>query len=99
MTQAQADEAMSAAEKYTVPMLKIAGAVGGFVMSIIKVFGWAFLMWLIGRTALKTGLATLLQHQVPSAQLADELLLMHTLGCDRGRKTCCLRCFHVCRCA
>ena len=36
------------------------------------------------RTALKTGLATLLQHQVPSAQLAAELLLMHVLGCDRA---------------
>jgi release factor glutamine methyltransferase len=36
------------------------------------------------RTALKTGLATLLQHQVPSAQLAAELLLMHTLRCDRA---------------
>jgi len=36
------------------------------------------------RTALKTGLATLLQNQVPSAQLAAELLLMHVLGCDRA---------------
>jgi release factor glutamine methyltransferase len=36
------------------------------------------------RTALKTGLATLLQHQVPSAQLAAELLLMHVLHCERA---------------
>lgn len=36
------------------------------------------------RTALQTGLKTLLQHQVPSAQLAAELLLMHVVGCDRG---------------
>jgi release factor glutamine methyltransferase len=36
------------------------------------------------RTALKTGLETLLQNQIPSAQLADELLLMHVLGCDRA---------------
>jgi release factor glutamine methyltransferase len=36
------------------------------------------------RAALKTGLETLLQHQVPSAQLAAELLLMHTLHCDRA---------------
>ncbi len=36
------------------------------------------------RTALKTGLETLLQNQVPSAQLAAELLLMHVLGCDRA---------------
>ena len=36
------------------------------------------------RAALKTGLETLLQHQVPSAQLAAELLLMHVLHCDRA---------------
>jgi release factor glutamine methyltransferase len=36
------------------------------------------------RSALKTGLETLLQNQVPSAQLAAELLLMHVLGCDRA---------------
>jgi release factor glutamine methyltransferase len=36
------------------------------------------------RDALKTGLETLLQNQVPSAQLATELLLMHVLGCDRA---------------
>ena len=36
------------------------------------------------RTALTTGLETLLQHQVPSAQLAAELLLMHILRCDRA---------------
>jgi len=36
------------------------------------------------RAALKTGLETLLHHQVPSAQLASELLLMHVLRCDRA---------------
>ena len=36
------------------------------------------------RTALQTGLQTLLEHHVPSAQLAAELLLMHLLACDRG---------------
>ena len=36
------------------------------------------------RDALKTGLETLLHHQVPSAQLAAELLLMHVLQCDRA---------------
>jgi len=36
------------------------------------------------RTALKTGLETLLQHQVPSAQLGAGLLLMHVLDCDRA---------------
>jgi release factor glutamine methyltransferase len=36
------------------------------------------------RAALQTGLKTLLRHQVPSAQLAAELLLMHVIGCDRA---------------
>ena len=36
------------------------------------------------RTAFRTGLETLLQNRVPSAQLAAELLLMHVLGCDRA---------------
>ncbi len=36
------------------------------------------------RAALQEGLKTLLEHRVPSAQLAAELLLMHVLGCDRG---------------
>jgi release factor glutamine methyltransferase len=36
------------------------------------------------RAALKTGLETLLEHQVPSAQLAAELLLMHVLHCERA---------------
>jgi release factor glutamine methyltransferase len=36
------------------------------------------------RTVLRTGLQTLLQHQVPSAQLAAELLLMHVIPCDRA---------------
>ncbi len=36
------------------------------------------------RSTLRAGLQTLLDHQVPSAQLAAELLLMHVLICDRG---------------
>ncbi len=36
------------------------------------------------RAALKAGLETLLQHHVPSAHLAAELLLMHVLDRDRG---------------
>jgi release factor glutamine methyltransferase len=36
------------------------------------------------RGTLQAGLQTLLDHQVPSAQLAAELLLMYVLGCDRG---------------
>jgi len=36
------------------------------------------------RATLRQGLESLLSHQVPSSQLAAELLLMHVLGCDRG---------------
>ena len=36
------------------------------------------------RATLRQGLQTLLDHQVPSAQLAAELLLMHVLGRDRA---------------
>jgi release factor glutamine methyltransferase len=36
------------------------------------------------REILQSGLKILLEHQVPSAQLAAELLIMHQLGCDRG---------------
>jgi release factor glutamine methyltransferase len=36
------------------------------------------------REALHAGLKTLHEHQVPSAQLAAELLLMHIVGSDRG---------------
>ncbi len=41
------------------------------------------------RAALQTGLKTLLQHQVPSAHLAAELLLMHALRCDRAHLYTC----------
>ncbi len=36
------------------------------------------------RPTLQSGLKILLEHQVPSAQLAAELLLMHALACDRA---------------
>jgi release factor glutamine methyltransferase len=36
------------------------------------------------RDALREGLATLVDHAIPSPQLAAELLLMHALGCDRA---------------
>ena len=36
------------------------------------------------RSTLRAGLQELLDHQVPSAQLAAELLLMHVLLCDRS---------------
>ena len=52
ITQEQADQM----EKYAELAAKIAGGVGGFFMGFITVFGWAFLLWLIGRFALKADL-------------------------------------------
>ena len=52
ITQEQADQM----EKYAELAAKIAGGVGGFFMGFITVFGWAFLLWLIGRFALKANL-------------------------------------------
>jgi release factor glutamine methyltransferase len=43
----------------------------------------ANLFFMLLRATLRQGLQTLLAHQVPSAQLAAELLLMHVLSCDR----------------
>jgi release factor glutamine methyltransferase len=36
------------------------------------------------REVLRAGIGTLLEHHIPSASLAAELLLMHVLGSDRG---------------
>lgn len=56
MTQQQANDAAATYEKYVGPILKIGGAVGGFIMSFVTVFGWAFILWMIGRFALKAEL-------------------------------------------
>ena len=52
ITQEQANQM----EKYTELGAKVAGGVGGFFSAFISVFSWAFLLWLIGRFALKADL-------------------------------------------
>ncbi len=54
MTQAQADQGLAIAEKFTGPaMMKVFGAVGAVVASVVRVFWWALILWLIGRWFLK----------------------------------------------
>jgi hypothetical protein len=55
MTQAQADQALAIAEKFTGPsMMKIFGSVGAVVVSFIRLFWWALILWLLGRWFLKS---------------------------------------------
>jgi hypothetical protein len=55
MTQAQADQAMAMTEKFTGPgTLKIFGAVGAVFGSFIRLFWWAFILWLLSLLFLKT---------------------------------------------
>jgi hypothetical protein len=56
MTREQADKAMETVEKFSGPIAKVGGAIGGFSMGFVAVFWWAFLMWLIGRSILKARL-------------------------------------------
>jgi Yip1 domain len=54
MTQAQADQAIAMAEKFSGPtMLKIVGSVGAIFGSFVRVFWWAFVLWLLGLLFLK----------------------------------------------
>ena len=54
MTQAQADQAMAMAEKFSGPtMLKITGSVGAVVSSFTGVFWRALVLWLLGMLVLK----------------------------------------------
>lgn len=55
LTQAQADQALSVMDKFAGPtMLKIFGSVGAVFGSIVHVFWWAFVLWLMGLLFLKT---------------------------------------------
>lgn len=54
MTQAQADQSLAVMDKFMGPaMLKIFGAVGAVVSSFVRVFWWAFILWLMGQLILK----------------------------------------------
>ena len=54
LTQAQADQAMAAIDKFTGPgMMIVFGSVGALVGSFIHIFWWAFVLWLMGQLFLK----------------------------------------------
>ena len=54
LTQAQADQALQMAEKFSGPtMMKIFGSVGSVVASAVHVIWWAFILWLMAALFLK----------------------------------------------
>jgi hypothetical protein len=57
LTQVQADQAATMAEKFSGPtMMKVYGCMGAAVGSFLSLFWWAFLLWLIARLFLKVPL-------------------------------------------
>ena len=55
MTREQADKTLAVAEKFTGPaMLKVLGSISAVFVSFARVFWWGFILWLLGRTLLKT---------------------------------------------
>jgi hypothetical protein len=54
MTQAQADQALTVMDKFAGPtMLKIFGGVGAAFGSLVHIFWWAFVLWLMALLVLK----------------------------------------------
>jgi hypothetical protein len=54
MTQAQADQTIEMMEKFTGPTaLKIFGTVMAIIISFVRLFWWGFVLWMLGRFALK----------------------------------------------
>jgi hypothetical protein len=54
MTQAQEDQALQVMEKFTGPtMLAVFGSIGLVLYSFVSLFGWALVLWLLGRWFLK----------------------------------------------
>jgi hypothetical protein len=88
LTQAQADEAMTMIEKFSSPtIMKISGSVGAIVVSFVRVFWWAFALWLLALLLLRvrmpylkvlevTGLASL----IGTLGILVKLLLQINLG-------------------
>lgn len=78
MTQAQADEAVVAAEKFSGPsVLKFFGAVGAVFGSFVSLFWWGLLLWLIGRFVLKAELGFMKVLEV--AGLASAISVLEAL--------------------
>jgi len=55
LTQAQGDQALEAVAKFMGPtMLSVLGSVSIVIYSFVSLFGWALVLWLLGRWFLKT---------------------------------------------
>jgi hypothetical protein len=88
MTQQQADQVMAAVDKFTSPtFMKISGAVGAMAVSFVRVFWWAFALWLMSLLFIRvrvpflkalevTGLASL----IGTLGMVVTLLLQINLG-------------------
>jgi hypothetical protein len=88
LTQEQADQAATVVEKFTTPtFMKISGSVGIMVVSFVRVFWWAFALWILALLLLRiripylkalevTGLASL----IGTLGMLVTLLLQINLG-------------------
>ncbi|MEJ0091872.1 MAG: YIP1 family protein [Limisphaerales bacterium] len=78
ITQAQADQALPMIDKFTGPgMMKIFGSVGAVVVSFIRLFWWAFILWLIASLFLKTKIPFMKAAEV--AGLATIVVVLGTI--------------------
>ena len=78
MTRMQADQVEAATEKFGGPtLMKISGSIGAVVVSFVRVFWWAFVLWLLGLIFLKTKLDYL--KIVETAGLATMITILGTI--------------------
>jgi Yip1 domain len=75
LTQAQADQALAMMDKFTGPgMLKIFGSVASVFVSFIRLFWWAFILWLMALLVLKNKIPFLKMAEV--AGLATMIIVL-----------------------
>jgi hypothetical protein len=78
LTQAQADQALAAMDKFTGPtMMMVFGSVGAVFGSFAHIFWWAFVLWLIAQWFLKTKIPFLKAAEV--AGLTTMILVLGTV--------------------
>ena len=76
MTREQVDKILVVAEKFTGPaMLKILGSISAVFVSFVRVFWWGFILWLLGRSLLKTPVVYL-----KTLEVAGLALMISVLG-------------------
>jgi Yip1 domain/Protein of unknown function (DUF2680) len=78
MTQAQADQAVAAMEKFSGPsVMKITGSIAAVFASFVGVFWWALVLWLIGRVCFRVNLSYLKMAEV--AGLASVIIALEVV--------------------